>query len=364
MARERGDTMTEYVEWEDRVTHALTDLYRSYGYGRYRMEKFEPYELYSEHKNYLKSSVITFPDSSGRLMALRPDVTMSVVRAVAPDEELKVYYSENVFRQERDTQEYREIRQIGLEYIGGETGYPEAETLLLAARSLECIGGPFALCISNMDLVATMTAGHTQDPEVMKRVLQAIRRRRPHTLKDLPVPEDIREKLRTLVTLPGRAEDAVAALRRMDDGSLTPPIDELETVTGVLEEAGFGEQIRVDFSILNDTDYYNGISFAGYMDGVPKAVLSGGRYDSLMHRFGKPQGGIGFAVYLGELERRLRTRPETDADILLVCGSAPVSEILSAVRKLTEEGYTVRACRQASEGFAAGRVIRLEEVAE
>ena len=339
------------MEWEDRVTHALTDLYRSYGYGRYRMEKFEPYEVYSEHKNYLKSSVITFPDSSGRLMALRPDVTMSVVRAVAPDEELKVYYSENVFRQERDTQEYREIRQVGLEYIGGETGYPEAETLLLAARSLACIGGPFALCISNMDLVASLLAGHAQDPEVTKRVLQAIRRHRPHTLKDLPVPDVVREKLHMLVTLPGRAEDAVAALRRMDDGELTAPIDELETVTGVLKEAGFGEQIRVDFSILNDTDYYNGISFAGYMDGVPKAVLSGGRYDSLLHRFGKPQGGIGFAVYLGELERRLRTRPETDADILLVCGQAPVSGILEAVRKLTEEGHTVRACRQAPEGF-------------
>ena len=352
------------MEWEDRVTHALTDLYRSYGYGRYRMEKFEPYEVYSEHKNYLKSSVITFPDSSGRLMALRPDVTMSVVRAVAPDEELKVYYSENVFRQERDTQEYREIRQVGLEYIGGETGYPEAETLLLAARSLACIGGPFALCISNMGLVASLLAGHAQDPEVTKRVLQAIRRHRPHTLKDLPVPDVVREKLHMLVTLPGRAEDAVAALRRMDDGELTAPIDELETVTGVLKEAGFGEQIRVDFSILNDTDYYNGISFAGYMDGVPKAVLSGGRYDSLLHRFGKPQGGIGFAVYLGELERRLRTRPETDADILLVCGQAPVSGILEAVRKLTEEGHTVRACRQAPEGFRAGRVIRLEEVAE
>ncbi len=356
--------MTEYVEWEDRVTHALTDLYRSYGYGRYRMEKFEPYELYSEHKNYLKTSVITFPDSSGRLMALRPDVTMSVVRSAAPDEELKVYYSENVFRQERDTGEYREIRQIGLEYIGGDTGYPEAETLLLAARSLECIGGPFALCISNMDLVAAIMNGYAGEPEVMRKVLQAIRRRRPHTLKDLPVPEDMRGRLHTLVTLPGDAGEAVAALRRMDDGSLTAPIGELETVTGVLEKAGFGEQIRLDFSILNDTDYYNGISFAGYMDGVPKAVLSGGRYDSLLHRFGKPQGGIGFAVYLGELERRLRTRPETDADVLLVCGQAPAAQILDAVRKLTEEGRTVRACRQAPEGFRAARVIRLEEVAE
>ena len=356
--------MTGYVEWEDRVTHALTDLYRSYGYGRYRMEKFEPYELYSEHKNYLKSSVITFPDSSGRLMALRPDVTMSVVRSAAPGEELKVYYSENVFRQERDTQEYREIRQIGLEYIGGETGYPEAETLLLAARSLECIGGPFALCVSNMDLVGALLAGQAQEPDVTKRVLQAIRRRRPHTLKDLPVPETVREKLHTLVTLPGRAEAALAALRRMDDGSLAAPIEELQTVADVLRKAGFGGQIRVDFSILNDTDYYNGISFAGYMDGVPKAVLSGGRYDSLMHRFGKPQGGIGFAVYLGELERRLRTSPETDADILLVCGQASATEILDAVRRLTEQGCTVRACRKAPEGFRAARTVRLEEVAE
>ena len=195
----------------------------------------------------------------------------------------------------------------------------------------------------------------------MRKVLQAIRRRRPHTLKDLPVPEDVRGRLHTLVTLPGDAGEAVTALRRMDDGSLTAPIGELETVTGVLEKAGFGEQIRVDFSILNDTDYYNGISFAGYMDGVPTAVLSGGRYDSLLHRFGKPQGGIGFAVYLDLLERFEDEERQYDTDVLLLYGEkdSPLS-VIGAMKALREQGFAVRAQRFA-EGVRAKKVVKMPE---
>ena len=357
--------MTEHMEWEDRITQSLTNLYRGYGYGRYRMEKLEPYETYAEHKNYLKSSVITFPDSTGRLMALKPDVTMSVVRTARPEqEEIKVYYCENVFRMERDTGEYREIRQIGLEYIGGGSGYPEAETLLLAARSLELIGRPYVLCLSHMDIVGALLEGWEPAPGERKRVLQAIRRRRPFSLRDLSLPAETAEKLRTVITLPGSAREALETLRRMDDGALTADIGELETVISVLEQAGCGDRVRVDFSILNDTDYYNGISFAGYLDGVPKAVLSGGRYDSLMKRFGKDQGGIGFAIYLGELIRIFEARPDADADILLVCGDAPADKILRRVAAYAEQGYTVRACRTAPEGFRAARTVTLEEEEE
>ena len=99
------DISFEDIGWEDRINLRLRTMYEKYGYSRYRMEKFEPYDMYMENKNFLKStSVITFPDSTGRLMALKPDVTMSVVKNTKSEEHSKkVYYSENVFRMERDT---------------------------------------------------------------------------------------------------------------------------------------------------------------------------------------------------------------------------------------------------------------------
>ena len=66
----------------ERAVLTLRQLYEGYGYRRYRIEKFEPYDLYRENRNFLdEETAITFPDSRGRLMALKPDVTMSIVKS-------------------------------------------------------------------------------------------------------------------------------------------------------------------------------------------------------------------------------------------------------------------------------------------
>lgn len=70
-----------------------------------------------------------------------------------------------------------------------------------------------------------------------------------------------------------------------------------------MAEGGLSENLRIDFSVLNDTNYYNGIIFKGFIDGIAQSVLSGGRYDSLLSRLGRKQGAVGFAVYLDGLDR-------------------------------------------------------------
>ena len=86
---------------QERVALALRELYAGYGYRPYRMSKFEEYDLYSRHKDFLVSDgVITFTDTNGKLMALKPDVTLSIIKNSAdrPDLTEKLYYSENVYR--------------------------------------------------------------------------------------------------------------------------------------------------------------------------------------------------------------------------------------------------------------------------
>ena len=63
----------------------------------------------------------------------------------------------------------------------------------------------------------------------------------------------------------------------------------------------FRGRVKLDLSIVNDIDYYNGIIFQGYVSRVPKVILSGGRYDGLLARIGKGQSAMGFALNLGEL---------------------------------------------------------------
>ena len=64
------------------------------------------------------------------------------------------------------------------------------------------------------------------------------------------------------------------------------------------------EKICVDFSVVNDMNYYNGIAFKGFVEGVPVGVLSGGQYDGLMKKMGKKANAVGFAVYLDEISKR------------------------------------------------------------
>ncbi len=153
-----GDQAHERISAEQ-LPLSLRGLFEQRGYRRYRMSNFETYDFYRENKNFLESEgIITFTDTSGRLMALKPDVTMSIVKHTKPDTvSSRLYYEENVFRIDPQSGEYREISQVGLEYIGGQPGYGEAEVVELAARSLRLMGEETVLDIGHMGFVAGLS---------------------------------------------------------------------------------------------------------------------------------------------------------------------------------------------------------------
>ena len=124
---------------QERISFMLRSLYSGHGYERYRMSKFEEYDLYSRNKDFLFSDgVITFTDTTGRLMALKPDVTLSIVknRKDTPGTLQKLYYHENVYRVSAAADGFREQTQVGLECMGEVNDTCIAEVLRLAAESL------------------------------------------------------------------------------------------------------------------------------------------------------------------------------------------------------------------------------------
>jgi ATP phosphoribosyltransferase regulatory subunit len=121
----------------EQAVQRLRELYRSYGYIQYKMSKFEPYDLYVHNKSFLVSEdILTFTDADGRLMALKPDVTLSIVKNAKEGAGLqKVYYSENVYRTSPMTRGFREIMQTGLECVGEMDLVAMGEVLSLAAEN-------------------------------------------------------------------------------------------------------------------------------------------------------------------------------------------------------------------------------------
>ena len=135
----------------------LRSLYERYGYRRFKMSKFEEYDLYVRNKDFLVSDrMITFTDARGVLMALKPDVTLSIIKNTRDNEKgpRKVYYNETVYRTGKSNETFQEIVQTGLECIGDLDLYHIYEVIALAVESLAEISPDYVLDVSHMGLVS------------------------------------------------------------------------------------------------------------------------------------------------------------------------------------------------------------------
>ena len=345
----------------------LRELYRRHGYLPYRMSKFESYDLYVRNKPFLLSeNVLTFTDTDGRLMALKPDVTLSIVKNTRDTAGAlqKVYYNENVYRAAPGSG-YREIMQTGLECIGRLDAYAVGEVLSLAARSLEAISGTYLLDLSHMGFVAGLLEG--LEEEAVSELLSEISRKNVSAIHAVcarrGLPAELAEKASQLALLygpPDRVLPQLAALawnRQMEDA-----LSQLRSLCGLMAAMGLAENLRLDFSIVNDMNYYNGVIFRGYLPGLASGVLSGGQYDKLLRRMGKTGGAIGFAVYLDQLERLDGDGPEWDVDTLLLYG--PQDDPAAVARRaeaLAAEGESVRTERTVPPGLRFRRVLSMEK---
>ena len=133
----------------------LRALYEQYGYREFRMSRFEEYDFYAEYRSFLQAeNILTFHDPSGKLLALKPDITLSIVRSVKEGASLpqRLCYSETVYRAAGDARSFREIPQVGLEYIGEIGLYAMCEVLSLALDSLAALSPDFIMDVSHVGL--------------------------------------------------------------------------------------------------------------------------------------------------------------------------------------------------------------------
>ncbi len=351
---------------EERIMFGLRALYGSYGYTPYKMRKFESYDLYAGNKDFLSSEqIIAFSDTDGTLLALKPDVTLSIVRSGRdePGTVQKVYYQENVYRPARQGQGFREIMQTGVECIGAVDEYCLAEVLLLAAESLREISPNAVLHLSHMGLVRRLIAAAGLRGEQEARAVQALAARSVHELdalcREAGCAEKAAKDLCRLIGIPASPDEA---LRELDELPCAEEAACLRRVTDALRGTPAYDMLALDMSTVNDLGYYNGLVFRGYIDGVPERVIAGGQYDPLMKKLGRKGGAIGFAVYLDALERLQEGGDRLDADVLLLYPpEAEPSEVLKAVRGLNESGISVCAQKAVPGRQRFGRVLTLTE---
>lgn len=334
---------------EEKAIFALRELYGKYGYKPFKMSKFEEYEFYIQNKDFLVSDrIIAFNDTSGKLLALKPDVTLSIVKNGEDVEgfKQKVCYNENVYRVSENTHQFKEIMQTGVECIGDIKLYDIYEMIVMAAESLSLLAGDFVLEVSHLGLLSSLLDNICKSGGFKQQAIKFISDKNAHDLARIcdenNISDNDKKTLQKFVSIYGERNAVLQDLEALSDYLNKESIDVLKTLSNMLDNLSFGGKIKFDFSAVSDMNYYNGIVFKGYINGLSQSVLSGGQYDNLIYKMGRKSGAIGFAIYLDLLEDLPSEKQKFDIDVLLLCNDETDNKVLTnTVCQIIDEGKTV-----------------------
>lgn len=354
---------------EERVSLKLRELYEKHGYVKYRMNKFENYDLYAENRAFLPGGgIITFTDNGGNLLAMKPDVTLSIANGlpsgVAVSE--KIYYSENVYRMPRGSGQYKEIMQLGVECIGDTDVFETCEVIGLAVKSMKAITDDYIMDISHVGFVSGLIYESGLEAAKRELLLEYINRKSVHDIERLCggnyVREDVKKKLIALTEIYAPIEEGIKAASALDVNDRThEALSELEDICSVLKSVGLADKLYIDFSFADNTGYYDGVKFRGFVDGVYSAVLAGGSYGKLLKKLKKQAGAIGFAVYLDLLAEYGENAREYDADILLLYGETDdAGKVMRLADELMKDGKSVRVQKGIPDGLNFAERVNAE----
>ena len=176
----------EHLQPKERASFALRSLYETAGCRKYHMGRFEEYSLYQENRSFLSSEqVITFTDLDGRLLALKPDVTLSIAKTAqpAPGETLRYYYHENVYRPSAESHTFKEISQMGLELLGAVGEAEVQQAVCLAAQSLAALGAEWVLEVSHMGYLFGLFDALGVPEAAQAQLLEKLRQKNAHELR-------------------------------------------------------------------------------------------------------------------------------------------------------------------------------------
>ena len=357
---------------DERAVLSLRSLYKSYGYLPFKMSKFEEYDFYARNKDFLIGDrVITFNDVNGRLLALKPDVTLSIIKNTTdePMVKQKVFYNENVFRVSARTHQFKEIMQTGLECIGDIDITDTFEVVYLAAKSLDAVSHELVLDISHMGILSAFLDDVSDDKAFRKEMIKLISEKNTHEAIKLCSEYGVSDKASVITEICALYGDMKTVIEKLTSLARTDAqsaaISELSELCSLLSATEFADKIRIDFSVVNDMRYYDGIVFKGFLNGISEAVLSGGAYDPLMKRMNRKSKAIGFALYLDALEELEGSNANYDVDVLLIYDDKTKAETLIAKKnEIISEGKTVYAAKAIPKKIRFLQAVYLEKEAD
>jgi len=286
----------------------LRNLFRSYGYFEVETPTLEFYDVFAADTDLTpQETMFKFYDQQGRILVLRPDVTIPVARIAATkyrDElfPLRFSYISNTFKyNELGGGKQKEFTQAGIEVLGINSPEADAEVISAAICALKACGlESFQIDIGQVEFFKGLMeeTGLSENDTEQIRVL--IDRKDYLGIEEIVKSHDIPEGLKELIlSLPGLfgSIDVIDEVEKLTSNRRSlKALANLRSVLEVIDDYGLGRYVSVDLGTVQGLNYYTGIIFRGFTYGIGFPVLSGGRYDDLVEKFGKKCPATGFSL--------------------------------------------------------------------
>ena len=324
------DVLPEEAAWRETLLSRAHYVLSLWGYKPIETPTLEVLEMLELGGTLGKTPIKLF-DDDGKLLALRPDVTLSIARVVASrlakeEGPFRFRYSQPVFREEESLKgQSREFMQIGAEFIGLSGTAADAEIILLLIETLKSFGltdFKVAICTVSVlqELLFSIVAKDGATELWRRAVLSACHKHDFVEIEKLAGDPHIdscyASALIQLVNIRGGIEAIRQCKQLAETLGCSRELDELQKTYEIIEAYGAREYLMVDFSIMNTFDYYTGVVFEAYAPGLGIPLGSGGRYDRMIEAYGKKSPAAGFACNLDRVMLALLKQQEGVTHIL------------------------------------------------
>ena len=291
------------------LTKKIETSFVDAGFIQIKPEIFEEYdEITQIDKNISTKSMVKVV--SNKVMVLRPDITISLMKNLIPrwedDLSLKLFYHSTVYKNKRNGDGIIQCRQFGCEYLGEPSMDADREVVNLAFNILRKFTDEFLLEIGSGNYIDGFVEALNIDSDTERQFKKLLYRKNKPELEafaqKLDIKPELKELMVNILSIRGTLKEVTErANKYFTNARMKKGLDQLNTISTLISKEDLDKYTLFDLSMVSKLDYYDGIMLKGYYKSLYKEILSGGRYDSLTESFGKRVPAIGFTIYFDAL---------------------------------------------------------------
>ncbi len=331
----------------------LRHLFAGCGYNEVVTAGLEYYDVFSEdNRHFPQEAMYKLTDTQGRLLVCRPDSTAPIARLVATrlrEEPLpiRLFYNQDVYQMTKSLSgRNNEIVQMGIELIGASTRRADLEVICIALDALRaCNSADFRFEIGHIGFFNALSKSLPVNDDVREEIRTLVEAKNYAALGDLLDRIGNSKGMQALKKLPslfGGIEVIDQAMELFSSAETSEILGYLKDLYREIEKLGLKDKVIIDLGLVHRREYYTGVVFRGYIQGYGEQVLSGGRYDALLSDFGRPLPAVGFGAditaIVAALARSGRTAKRRGADALVYAEPAYQIDGLVFLQELTARG--------------------------